>query len=133
MDRKRLENYRLLQTEIKSIKKEIDRLNKQSIETVKDTVKDYRTGYPKTIIIEGKAYNSNFVRKNKIIIDNLYAKLSKKQSEQWEIETWLETIDDDMRCIIRMLYIDGYSQESIAKKLGYTRSGIAMKIHRFWQ
>lgn len=122
--------------QLRALKKEYRHLNDEYIdaicfpkEKVADTAKDYKTGHPHTIITEGYG-DSRFPA--------IREKMSRKQREIekriYDIETFLDGINDsEMRTIMRMRYCDGLTQEEIAEKLGYSRSGIEKKIHRFWK
>lgn len=95
---------------------------------VQDSVKDYSTGYPHNIVIQGYG-SADFVA----LRQKLYDKLYRIQRERYEIEDWLDGVaDPEIRDILRLQYINGLTQKQIADELGYERSGIASKIKRFW-
>ena len=97
-------------------------------EYVADSAQDYGSGRPHTFKIEGYGQD-NYVE----LRQRLYDKLHRIQAERQELEDWLDNVDDpEMRDILRLLYINGLTQEQAAEELGYTRSGIAMKLKRFW-
>ena len=98
-------------------------------EELADTVKDYRTGFPKTIIIRGYG-------------DNNWQKLHSKWAEKLAItakrvqdmEAFLDSIKDaEIRQILRLRYIDGLSQEEVGRRMGYSRPAIQKKEERFWE
>lgn len=97
-------------------------------EPVCDLYKDYRTGYPHTKPMTGYG-DSDYVD----IRQRLYEKHRQIQKEIAFLESWLDSVEDsEIRDILRLLYINGLTQEQIAAELGYTRSGIATKVKRFW-
>ena len=98
-------------------------------EIVSDSAKDYSTGEPHTITIT-IACDSEFVKAR----EKLYQKQRQIQAKIYEMETFLDEVEDpEVRDILRLQYRNGLTQEEIAQELGYSRSGIAMKIDRFWK
>lgn len=101
-------------------------------ETVKDSVRGSSDTFPyteHTFSIEGVCTQKGYQLQKK-----LNNKLDELQNLLLEMENWLEEIDDlEMRAILRMKYRNGLTQEQIAGELGYSRSAIAVKIHRFFQ
>lgn len=98
-------------------------------EIVSDSTKDYSTGEPHTITITGYG-DSEFVKAR----EKLYQKQRQIQAKIYEMETFLDEVEDpEVRDILRLQYRNGLTQEEIAQELGYSRSGIAMKIDRFWK
>lgn len=97
-------------------------------EQVQDAVNDYKTGHPHTLPISGYG-DSTYTD----LRQRLYEKLSTIQEEISFMEQWLNSVDDpEMRDILRLLYINGLTQEQVAAELGYTRAAIAQKLKRFW-
>ena len=88
-------------------------------EELADTVKDYRTGFPKTIIIRGYG-------------DNNWQKLHSKWAEKLavtakrvqDMEAFLDSIKDaEIRQILRLRYIDGLRQTHGLLKTSDTEKG----------
>lgn len=124
----RLKKLRALIKEAEHLQSEYNDLICFPKEPVCDSVKDYRTGYPHTIPISGYG-DSVYID----IRQRLYEKHRQIQKEIAYLEGWLDSVEDpEMRDILRLLYINGLTQEEIATELGYTRSGIATKVKRFW-
>lgn len=124
----RLKKLRALIKEAEHLQSEYNDLICFPKEPVCDSYKDYRTGYPHTKSMEGYG-DSDYID----IRQRLYEKHRKIQKEIAFLESWLDSISDpEMRDILRLLYINGLTQEEIAAELGYTRSTIAMKLKRFW-
>ena len=79
---------------------------------VQDSVKDYRTGYPHNIVIQGYG-SADFVA----LRQKLYDKRNLILKEIAEMEEWLNTVEDTrIRRILRLQYWDGLTQEEIAEK-----------------
>lgn len=124
----RLKKLRALIKEAEHLQSEYDDLICFPKEPVQDAVKDYRTGYPHTIPIVGYG-DSDYID----IRQRLYEKHRKIQKEIVYLEGWLDSVSDpEMRDILRLMYINGLTQEEIAAELGYTRAAIAQKLKRFW-
>lgn len=109
----RFKQYKALRVEIKSLERRINKLPKGH---VTDYGVDYKTGYPRTIILEGEADPSP---KNRLrsILEN-----RKKQAEELllEIETEISKIPDaDTRFVLSEYYCEGKSFKEIAFDLGY--------------
>lgn len=124
----RLKKLRALIKEAEHLQSEYNDLICFPKEPVCDSYKDYRTGYPHTKSMAGYG-DSDYVD----IRQRLYEKHRKIQKEIAYLEGWLDSVEDpEMRDILRLLYINGLTQKEIAAELGYTRSGIATKVKRFW-
>lgn len=129
--RKELENYRALCSEIESMRAELEKLEQEQ-ETIRDTTKSYTTGKPVTIMIQGRVYTKAFEDKYNALLKNLYMKLADRIAAKAKIEEWIDTLDAEIRTIVRMVYINNMEHEEVASELGYERSSITKKISRFW-
>lgn len=128
MTKNRLKKLRSLIKEAEHLQAEYEEMLCFPKTFVQDSVKDYSTGYPHNIVIQGYG-SDDFV----MLRQKLYDKLSRIRRERQELEGWLDSVGDpEMRDILRLQYINGLTQEQIADELGYERSGIASKIKRFW-
>lgn len=128
MDKERLKKLRSLIKEAEHLEIEIEETRWFPKEPVADSAKDYRTGYPRNITIAGYG-DSEWAK----LRQRLYEKLGRIQAERMMLENWLDNVPDpELRDILRLQYINGLTQEEIAQELGYARSAIAMKLHRFW-
>ncbi len=131
MDKQRLSRLKSLNKEAEILQKQIRELEFKPKEYLSDTAKDYRSGYPVTITIDG--YGSEEYIKAK---DRLYNRLARKliaiQMEREGIEELLDSVDDpEMRVIIRLYYINGLTQEQVAKEVGYSRETIKRRLRKF--
>lgn len=98
-------------------------------EPVCDSYKDYRTGYPHTKPMAGYG-DSDYVD----IRQRLYEKHRQIQGEIAFLEEWLDSIPDpEIRDILRLLYINGLTQEQIAAELGYSVITIKRRLKNFWE
>ncbi|MCE5227921.1 MAG: DUF1492 domain-containing protein [Porphyromonadaceae bacterium] len=97
-----------------------------------DSVKGSMAEFPYTyhsIKIEGINQGTAKRLRNK-----LERKLEELQESIMEMETWLDTIgDSEIRTILRLTYRNGLTQEEIGLEIGYSRSGVAMKVKRFFE
>ena len=122
--------------ELRSLIKEAEHLRSEYREMmclpktfVQDSVKDYSTGYPRNIVIQGYG-SANFVA----LRQKLYDKLYRIQKERQELEDWLNNVDSpEMRDILRLQYINGLTQEEIADELGYSVITVKRRLKKFWQ
>lgn len=127
MTKKRLKRMRSLISEARHLQEMLDQPAKTT-EYVGDTAKDYRTGKPHSITITG--YGQQDYPELK---ERYYQKLRDIQREIAFLEGFLDQVEDPQtRDILRLYYVNGLTQEQIAEELGYARSAIAMKLHRFW-
>lgn len=129
MDKERLKKLRSLIKEAEHLEIEIEDIKFQPKEQLADTAKDYKTGYPLTIVIEGFGDSRYADLKHR-----LYEKLGKVQAERWELENWLDSVQDpELRTILRMQYVDGLTIEAVAEELEYSVATINRRLQKFWQ
>lgn len=126
--KKRLEKYRNLSKEYNELKREYEQLQAGPVDMVADTVKDYKTGYPRTIKIEGYG-DVKYCSARDRLARELFNTLNKLMDERVEIEKMIMSIEDpEARNIIRLHYVKGLTFEDIAYNLGINRSTIHRKI-----
>lgn len=151
VDREQLEQYAIVQQEIKSIQLRIEKMRKelQKLENmqVSDSVACGKRGKKplKTVKITGKPVlliekKKQLIAKNVSQLEKLEIKLLEKQCE---VEQYIETIQkSEMREIFRHYYIDGYSYVKTAKymnqkyphrEIKYTDENIKKKLQRFFE
>lgn len=125
----RLKKLRALIKEAEHLQSEYNDLICFPKEPVCDSVKDYRTGYPHTIPISGYG-DSAYID----IRQRLYKKHRQIQKEIAFLESWLDSVEDpEIRDILRLLYINGLTQEEIAEELGYSVRTVKRRLHMFWK
>lgn len=117
MDKQELQQLRKLRAESKDLKERIERNQMKPKTEVADTVKDYRTGQGKTIVIRG--YGSEEWQK-------LQMKYKQKRGEIVArilmMEIFLDNVQDaEMREILRYRYEDGMTHAEVGAKMGYSR------------
>lgn len=128
MTKNRLKKLRSLIKEAEHLEEQIRDLPFRTGPYVADSAKDYRTGFPRTILIRGYSAEGYYKLKRR-----LGEKLCSIQDEIAELEQWLDGVEDpQLRDILRLQYMNGLTQEEIAEELGYSRSAIAMALKRFW-
>ena len=140
-----LETFRAAKNEIKVLQEQLDSLAEEEKEHQQtDTVKGSSPEYPylPTVFkVSGLGIeDSAAVERIKAKRQKTKAKLLEKKmllEEQREaVETWLDGIaDPNIRSIIRLYYIEGYSYERICVFLGTEGDGSTQRkqINKFWQ
>lgn len=127
MTRERLEGYKSKKEEIQELEYKLRHLGEGDSMIGNSTIMDYRSGYPQpqTVVgVDWKRYDNAKARYSH--------RIQKLQTECDEIEQFVEAISDSLtRRIFRMYYIDGISQENVAKAVGYSRGRVSQKINDF--
>lgn len=124
MTRERLEAYRSEKDEIAELQCKLDHLGEGDSMIGNDTVFDYRKGYPVPQAVVGYDYDKHCRTEERYL--NQIGKLRKNCEE---VEKWIEDIPDSLtRRIFRMRYIEGMSQQKIAKKIHLHQSNVSRKI-----
>lgn len=127
MTREHLESYKSKKAEIRELDAKIQNIYKGDSFIGNSTVLDYRTGYPvpqSVVGVEQGRLRSTLRRYQKRI------ELLKQECE--DIENWIEDIEDSLtRRIFRMYFVDGLSQEYIAKSTNYSRGRVSQIISNF--
>lgn len=128
MDKQQLLKLKSLKTEAELITKEIHELEFKPREYVADTVLDYRTGRPVRLKIEG--YGSDeYIRTKQLLYSRLKKKLLAVQEERAKLEDYIDSIEDpEMRVILRLRFVECFTQEQIAQKVGYSKETIKRRL-----
>lgn len=127
MKRKDLEDCRALVQELNTLEKEY--LGAKDGEDIGDTYGDYRSGFKVTKVMYGKSS-----KKAEKLQEKILAKADKLREKIYEIETWLDGIEDPfMRDVIRLYYVCGETEIEIGKRKNYSNSRISQKIEKFWK
>ncbi len=83
-------------------------------EVVSDTVKDYRSGFPHTRVITGVGTKQ---------YDTCLARLKKMKHQVRAVDTWIDSIDDDItRMVFDLYYRKGRTWRAVAASIGYGRN-----------
>lgn len=126
MTRERLKQLRALLKEAEHLEEQIRNLPFTTGSYVGDSANDYRTGFPRTITIQGYS-----TRKYDQLKRRLQDKLQRIQEEIAELEEWLCSVEDaELRDILRLQYVNGLTQEQIAAELGYSVRTIQRKTEK---
>lgn len=140
-----LETYRATLNEIKVLEEQYDKLIKDEREWKQtDTVKGSSPEYPylPTVFkVSGFSFEESEVveeirKKRKQTKSRILNKKLTLERQRAAVECWLETVEDpNIRCIIRLYYIEGYSYEKICKFLGAEGDGSTQRkqINKFWK
>ena len=128
MTRAEMEQLKIIPTEIKAIK---ESLANPSYQYVNLYYKDYRTG--KGIPKSSSEYDYDHQEWERLK-KKLREKLAKLARLRTRAEKFIEAIEEpETRTILRLYYINGYTQDAIGKELKYDDSSISKKIDAFWK
>lgn len=129
MTRERLEAYRSNRDEIKELKYKLDHLGEGDSLIGNDVIFDYRKGYPMPQAVVGYDYELGAKRRKRY-----KTQIEKLETEQDSIEEWIFGIRDSRtRRIFQMYFLEGLTQEKIAKKMHTDQSRISRKIDYFFK
>ena len=129
MDKKRLENYRSNKEEIRELQYKLNHLGDGDSMIGNSVILDGTTGYPRPQSIVG--YDR---AKHSRLYDRYTKRIEQLQQECEEVELWIENIPDGLtRRIFRMYFIDGMTQQKIAKKVHLAQSKVSEKIAIYLQ
>lgn len=127
MTREQLEQYRSNMEEIKELTYKLEHLGEGDALIGNDVVFDYRTGYPKPQSVVGYDYELEARRRERL--ENLRAKI---QAECDNVEDFVYGIPDGKtRRIFQLYFLEGLSQEKVARKMNMDRSRISRKISEY--
>lgn len=131
MDKRQLSRLRKLKKEAEVIKQEIRDLEFKPAEKTMDTAKDYSTGYPVVITIEGFG-SEEYVKTRNRLYEQLRRKLIAIEKERDALERYIDSIEDpELRTIVRLRYIEGKTLEKIAESMEYSERTIRRKLFNF--
>ena len=129
MTREQLEEYRSKKEEIAELEYKLQHLGAGDSMVGNDVIFDYRSGYPvpqSVVGVDWQKYDNTKARYQN--------RLDELQRECDEVEEFVESIEDSLiRRMFRLYYIDGMTQDKVAKKLHMHRSGVSKKISDFLQ
>ena len=124
MTREQLEQYRSNMEEIKELTYKLEHLGEGDSLIGNNVVFDYRTGYPKPQSVVGYDYELEARRRGRL--ENLRAKI---QAECDNVEDFVYGIPDGRtRRIFQLYFLEGLSQERVARKMNMEKSSISKKI-----
>lgn len=128
MNKQQLLKLRKLNKEAEILRQELKNVEFRSKEYVSDVAKDYSTGYPITIKIEGYG-SEEYIKVKQRLYNRLNHKLTAIHEEQEQLEKYLDSIEDpELRAILRLRYVDGMTQEQIAEEMGYSIATIKRRL-----
>ena len=127
MTREELEEHRSKKEEIAELEYKLKHISDNDEMVGNDVIMDYRSGFPvpqSVVGIDLKKYDNAKARYTN--------RLARLRQECDEIEEYVERIEDSItRRIFRMYYIDGASQENVAKAVHMSQSLVSKKISDF--
>lgn len=126
MTRERLEMYRNNKAEISELKEKLKHLGEGDSMLKSDVVMDYRKGYPQPSTIVGYDYDLECKRRRRY-----QEKIAELEAEQDNIEEFVFGIQDGrVRRIFQLYFLEGLTQEKVARKMNLDRSVVSRKIER---
>lgn len=126
MTKERLKKLKALVKEAEHLEERIKNLPFRFGDYVGDSAKDYWTGFPRTITIQGYS-----TQKYDRLKRRLEGKLGDIQEEITKLEEWMEGVEDpQIRDILRLVYMNGLSYEQVAVELGISEKTVQRKINK---
>lgn len=127
--RERLEAYRSQVEEIKELEYDLRHLKDDDRMMGNDVIFDYSTGFPRPQTVVGFDKEKYDRKKNR-----LKNKIHALRVECEEIEAFVENISNgEQRRIIRMIYINGMTQQAVSLKMHMDQATISRRIKKFFQ
>lgn len=127
MKREWLEEYRSKRDEIKELEYKLTHLGEGDSLIGNSTIFDYRSGYPHPQAVVGYDYE-----KHKYLQSAYQNRIETLKKECSKVECWIENIPDSLtRRIFRRYFMDGMSQNMLARELHIDQSRISRKITHF--
>lgn len=127
MTKEQLESYISKVDEIKELQQKLSSLSDGDNMIGHDIINDYRTGYPRPQVVVGFDWNRYTSTRDRMI-----SRCEKLNKECTEIEEWVESIEDSLtRRIFRFRYIDGFSQEKVARAVNYSQWKISTILNNY--
>ena len=127
MTKQQMEQLRNIPSEISAIE---NTLANPKMEYVNMYYKDYRTGKGVPKSRSEYAVDQSEIKRLK---KRLRKKVIKLRRLLADAEVFIDSIEDiDMRVILRSYYINGQTQEDVARLMHYDRSTVSKKLDRFW-
>lgn len=128
MTKEQLESYKSMKSEIQELKNRLATLGDNDEMVGHSVINDYRSGYPVPNVITGVDWERYYSTK-----DRVGNRLVKLAGACYEIEEWIETIEDSLtRRIFRFYYIDGLSQEKVGREVHLDRSTVSKKVDAYF-
>lgn len=126
MTRERMEMYQSNKEEIQELTYKLVHLRENMVGN--SVILDGRTGIPRPQAVVG--VDEELLQRRRERYEERKAAL---EQECEEIESYIESITDSLnRRILRMRYIDGMTQQRIARKVHMSQSAISRKVEKFF-
>lgn len=137
LDKKRLEDYRLLEQKVKTLERQIAEMEHQAAQYEHATVKGSNPEFPyQPMTFHPQGYNIRYDERKRDRIRNLKSKLEAQKTEaekqRLEIQEWVADIQDTtVRLIFTYKYLDRLTFRQIGRKLHIDPSNVCRKIDNF--
>ena len=126
MTRERMEMYQSNKEEIQELTYKLAHLRENMVGN--SVILDGRTGIPRPQAVVG--VDEELLQRRRERYEERKAAL---EQECEEIESYIESITDSLnRRILRMRYIDGMTQQRIARKVHMSQRAISRKVEKFF-
>ncbi len=127
MTREQLETYHSKKAEIGELTYRLDHLDDHDGMIGNSVIMDYRTGYPRPQSVVGYDH-----KRAERLRKTYQSRIARLREECLEVEQWVEAIPDSLtRRIFRMYYVEGLTQQEVAKYVHADRSTVSRKIYSF--
>lgn len=137
LTREYLATYTYLESEIKRIRRRVKYYEKHPLQAEYGIVKGSMQQFPYVecnFVVSGVRPKSSEEREKQIrqLVIDLKGNEQLYEDMKLDIECYLESLRDiEMKMILQMKYVDGYTDKEIADRLNYDRTTISKKIDRF--
>lgn len=138
MDRKTLEEYQLMEQRIRTKRKRIEKLKSRTAQLEHGVVRGSNQEFPyepRSFHVSG--YNIQADERQRRRVCNLMANLEKDiaetQQRRLEVEEFIEGITDTTdQLVFTYIYLDGLTQEQVARRLHMDRSRVSRRISKYF-
>lgn len=134
-----LESYKIAQSELEGIERQIDRYSHLQIKSEYGVVKGSMTDYPyaeRHIVLSGSDVKSDKELQDKLCqaMISLHESENRYISLMLDVDMAIQNIEDPlMRVILHEKYFNKLTDKQIAERLGYERSTITHKLATFFE
>ena len=133
MTRERMEMYQSNKEEIQELTYKLAHLRENMVGN--SVILDGRTGIPRPQAVVG--VDEDLLQRRRERYQERKAALEldvQERRECEEIESYIESVTDSLnRRILRMRYIDGMTQQRIARKVHMSQSAVSKRIEKFFE
>lgn len=137
LDKKRLEDYRLLEQQIQALEQQIKELENRAAQYEHATVKGSNPEFPyQPVTFHSQGYNIRYDERRRERVRKLKDKLMRQKADaeyrRIEVQEWIAEIPDTtVRLIFTYKYVDGLTHRQIGRRLHMEQSNVGKKINAY--